>query len=84
MYEGGGGRGGGEGGGEGWKISRFRPRWYTIFFMGCDFFSLVVQALGGGIAASVPLTNTTMVSGVFFVFFFHFHTSISLVRRSRQ
>lgn len=42
-------------------ISRIRPRNYTIFFMGCDFVSLVVQAIGGGIAASYPLTNQKMV-----------------------
>jgi hypothetical protein len=42
-------------------ISRIRPQTYTYIFMGCDFFSLVVQALGGGIAASFPLTNEKMV-----------------------
>jgi len=38
-------------------ISRIRPRTYTVFFMGCDVISLVTQAAGGGIAASVPLTD---------------------------
>jgi hypothetical protein len=42
-------------------ISRIRPRTYTVFFMGCDIVSLCVQAVGGGIAASTPLTNQTMV-----------------------
>lgn len=41
--------------------SRIKPRTYTIFFVACDAISLVVQAVGGGIAASVPLTNQYMV-----------------------
>jgi hypothetical protein len=43
------------------EISRIRARSYTVFFFGCDILSLVIQAGGGGIAASVPLTNTYMV-----------------------
>jgi hypothetical protein len=43
------------------EISRIRARSYTIFFMGCDLVSLVIQAAGAGIAASVPLTNKYMV-----------------------
>lgn len=42
-------------------ISRMKPRTYTIFFMGCDIISLCIQAIGGGIAASTPVTNQTMV-----------------------
>ncbi len=42
-------------------ISRIRPRTYTFLFMGCDFVSLVVQAIGGGVAASVPLTDQNTV-----------------------
>ena len=42
-------------------ISRIKPRTYTVFFVGCDFISLCVQAAGGGIAASTPLTNPYMV-----------------------
>ncbi|KPM37669.1 hypothetical protein AK830_g8882 [Neonectria ditissima] len=38
-------------------ISRIKPRTYTTFFLGCDIVSLVVQAVGGGIAASTPLTD---------------------------
>ncbi|KAI9720232.1 MAG: hypothetical protein M1812_003050 [Candelaria pacifica] len=33
-------------------LSRFKPRTYTIFFMSCDFFSLLLQAIGGGIASN--------------------------------
>ncbi|RFU27688.1 hypothetical protein B7463_g8637, partial [Scytalidium lignicola] len=36
----------------GQHISRFRPGTYTLIFCGCDLFSLVLQGLGGGIAAS--------------------------------
>lgn len=43
------------------EISRVKPRWYTWIFLTCDFLSLVVQAVGGGIAASVPLTNQKAV-----------------------
>jgi hypothetical protein len=43
------------------EISRIKPRSYTLFFMGCDVISLVVQAAGGGIAASTPITNQRMV-----------------------
>lgn len=33
------------------NLSRFYPRTYTILFCGCDIFSLVLQAAGGGIAS---------------------------------
>lgn len=46
-------------------ISRIKPRTYTVFFMGCDIISLCVQAVGGGIAASTPVTNQTMVLHAF-------------------
>jgi len=42
-------------------ISRIKPRTYTTFFLGCDIVSLVVQAVGGGIAASTPLDNPHMI-----------------------
>lgn len=43
------------------EISRIRPRTYTTFFLGCDIVSLCVQATGGGIAASTPVTDQDMV-----------------------
>ncbi|KAK1979950.1 RTA1 like protein [Colletotrichum cereale] len=43
------------------SISRIKPRSYTTFFLGCDIISLVVQAVGGGIAASTPLDNPDMI-----------------------
>jgi hypothetical protein len=42
-------------------ISWLRPRTYTLLFMGCDVVSLVVQAAGGGLSASAPLTNQEQV-----------------------
>jgi len=32
--------------------SRLSPKWYSILFFTCDFISLVVQAVGGGMAAT--------------------------------
>lgn len=32
------------------SLARFKPRTYTIIFICCDVFSLVLQAAGGGIA----------------------------------
>ncbi|KAI9834596.1 MAG: hypothetical protein M1838_005488 [Thelocarpon superellum] len=46
-------------------ISRFRPATYTIFFVGCDFISLLLQAIGGGIAATAnPDDNTKDELGI--------------------
>lgn len=41
------------------QFSRFRPRTYTLIFCTFDFFSLVLQGLGGGIAstANSPLCS---------------------------
>lgn len=49
-------------------ISRLRPRTYTTFFVACDFVSLCVQAVGGGIAASTPVTNQPLVRWPIFRF----------------
>lgn len=32
--------------------SRLTPKWYSIIFVSCDFVSLVIQAVGGGMAAT--------------------------------
>ncbi|PVH74389.1 RTA1-domain-containing protein [Cadophora sp. DSE1049] len=42
-------------------MSRIRARSYTVIFMACDLVSLVVQAGGGGLAASVPLWNQNLI-----------------------
>ncbi|KAJ3510368.1 hypothetical protein NLJ89_g4712 [Agrocybe chaxingu] len=34
------------------SYSRLSPKWYTILFITCDVVSLVIQGVGGGIAAS--------------------------------
>ena len=34
------------------NLSRFRPGFYTITFVGSDFFSLVLHAIGGALAAT--------------------------------
>ncbi len=38
-------------------LSRLRPRTYTLIFCSCDIFSLVLQGLGGGVAASANSTS---------------------------
>ena len=40
-------------------VSRWRPRTYTLFFMGWDLASLVLQAIGGAIA-SLGSTHKTV------------------------
>lgn len=41
------------------SISRFKPRTYTLIFCGCDLFSLVLQAAGGGMASSSHTASGT-------------------------
>ncbi|KAL8869413.1 MAG: hypothetical protein Q9174_004289 [Haloplaca sp. 1 TL-2023] len=43
--------------------SRIRARWYTWIFIGCDLFSLVLQGVGGGIAASADSDSTSDAGG---------------------
>jgi RTA1 like protein len=62
------------------EISRIKPRGYTMFFLGCDFIALCVQTVGGGIAASAPITNRPMVMCSFAVF--HFSVLLILVAQS--
>lgn len=56
----------------GTHLSWFKPRTYTIIFCSCDFVSLLLQAAGGGIAASTKkpaLLNTgrnIMLAGLAF------------------
>lgn len=47
----------------GQHLSRFRPKTYTKIFIGCDFFSLVLQAAGGGMAASAS-DNASAQNGI--------------------
>jgi hypothetical protein len=41
----------------GQHLSRFKPRTYTLIFCGCDIFSLVLQAAGGGIASGATTAS---------------------------
>ncbi|KIW43914.1 uncharacterized protein PV06_04964 [Exophiala oligosperma] len=41
--------------------SRLKPRLYTWVFIGCDIFSIVVQAAGGAIAGSAKSDNPTLL-----------------------
>lgn len=52
--------------------SRLTPRWYTVVFLTCDIVALVIQGLGGGIAADAKTISTTnlganiMLAGIVF------------------
>lgn len=48
----------------GQHLSRFRPKTYTKIFIGCDFFSLVLQSIGGGMAASAASGSDAAKTGV--------------------
>lgn len=39
------------------QYSRLKPRLYPWIFVGCDFGSIVLQAIGGGVAASAGDSN---------------------------
>ncbi len=39
------------------RYSRLSPKWYIILFCCCDIISLVVQAIGGGSAATAVSTD---------------------------
>ncbi|KIK63717.1 hypothetical protein GYMLUDRAFT_448990 [Collybiopsis luxurians FD-317 M1] len=43
--------------------SRLSPRMYTVFFCSADVISLIVQAVGGGMAATAVARNTSPVLG---------------------
>lgn len=43
------------------NISRFSSRFYTFTFIACDFISLLLQAVGGALAATESKTNPTDV-----------------------
>ncbi|KAG7193498.1 uncharacterized protein KQ657_000565 [Scheffersomyces spartinae] len=44
-------------------FSPLRPRWYSYIFITCDVFSLVIQALGGGIAATALQQHKSSETG---------------------
>ncbi|KAK5988078.1 Efflux pump himE [Cladobotryum mycophilum] len=45
------------------SISRLRPRWYPVIFLPADLTCLIVQAVGGGIAAAAGKTNRKLQQG---------------------
>lgn len=47
----------------GYKYSRFVPKRYTTFFFGCDIIALIVQAVGGGMAATALHNNESAKKG---------------------
>ncbi|CAL8583681.1 phospholipid-translocating ATPase rsb1 [Xanthoria parietina] len=56
----------------GTSLARFKPRTYTIIFICCDVFSLVLQAVGGAIADTADTKSLTdaginiMIAGLVF------------------
>jgi hypothetical protein len=44
-------------------ISRLAPRWYPRIFLPADLSCLIVQAIGGGIAAAAGTTNRALAQG---------------------
>lgn len=45
------------------SLSRLRPRWYPIIFLPADLTCLIVQAIGGGIAAAAGRDNAALQRG---------------------
>lgn len=43
------------------KYSKLKPRLYPWVFIGCDFGSIVLQAIGGGVAASASSNPTKIL-----------------------
>lgn len=41
--------------------SRLKPKLFTWIFIGCDILSLILQAVGGGVAASAGRTNQNLL-----------------------
>ena len=75
--------------------SYLRPKYYTWIFMGCDTFSLSLQAAGGGLAASangkpnqLTLGNNFAISGIIFqvvtLFIFAMLAAVYFLRRYRH
>ncbi|RDW76039.1 hypothetical protein BP5796_06860 [Coleophoma crateriformis] len=44
----------------GTHLSRFAPRTYTLVFCGCDFISLLLQAVGGAIASTANTSSSSL------------------------
>ncbi|QIW96725.1 hypothetical protein AMS68_002243 [Peltaster fructicola] len=44
------------------NLNRFNPSWYTWIFISCDIFSIVLQAIGGGVGAAATSQSQLDVS----------------------
>nr|XP_036580441.1 RTA1 like protein [Colletotrichum truncatum]KAF6788353.1 RTA1 like protein [Colletotrichum truncatum] len=44
-------------------LSRIRPRWYPLIFLPADLTCLIIQAIGGGLAAAAGQTNKKLLDG---------------------
>ena len=42
--------------------SRIKPKFYTWIFIGCDAASIIIQAIGGGVAAAADRTNRQLLN----------------------
>lgn len=45
------------------SLSRVRPKWYPLFFLPADVSCLLVQAIGGSLAAAAGSTNRKLLDG---------------------
>ncbi|KAL8635922.1 MAG: hypothetical protein Q9228_006634, partial [Teloschistes exilis] len=45
-------------------LARFKPRTYTIIFISCDVFSLVLQAIGGAMADTADAGSDAQQTGI--------------------
>ncbi|KFA76119.1 hypothetical protein S40288_00383 [Stachybotrys chartarum IBT 40288] len=45
------------------ELSRIRPKWYPFIFLPADLTCLIVQAIGGGIAAAAGSSNLSLLEG---------------------
>lgn len=45
------------------NISRLKPMWYSYIFVSCDLCSIILQAIGGGMAATAVQDNESTTSG---------------------
>lgn len=45
------------------SLSRVRPKWYPLFFLPADVSCLLIQAIGGSLAAAAGSTNQKLLDG---------------------
>lgn len=47
----------------GTEYSLLRPRWFSYIFISCDFISVLIQAIGGGVAGAALSQKTSTATG---------------------